>query len=111
MIDEINGTEGWTQGDQAAAEEWCRKVHEFFNEHDPYGRPTTGTQSGGIGQWWPGGYRIFDIAAREIYEAQGHPMPKSGKLGPQDESPLQFSYKNYATQIQKLCGAVSPSRP
>ena len=102
VVDEINGTEGWTQGDQAVAEQWCRKVHGFFKEHDPYGRPTTGTQSGGIGQWWPGGYRIFDIASREIYEAQGHPMPKSGKLGLQDESPLRYSYNNYAAQIQAL---------
>ena len=29
-------------------------------------------------------------------------MPKSGKLGPQDESALRISYKNYATQIQNL---------
>ena len=102
VIDEINGTEGWVNGDRAAAEEWCRKVHQFFHEHDPYGRPTTGTRSGGISEWWPGGYRIFDVAAREIYEAQGHPMPKSGKLGPEDENPLQFSYRNYAVQTQKL---------
>ncbi len=110
VVDEINGTEGWTEGDHGVAEDWCRKVDAFFNEHDPYGRPTTGTQSGGIGQWWPEGYKIFDIAAREIYEAQGHPMPKSGKpavsvagkLGPNDENPLQFSYRNYATQTQAL---------
>jgi hypothetical protein len=102
VVDEINGTEGWTQGDQGVAEQWCRKVDRYFNEHDPYGRPTTGTQSGGIGQWWPEGYEIFDIAAREIYEAQGHPMPRSGKVGPEDESPLSFSYRNYATQAEKL---------
>jgi len=102
VVDEINGTEGWTQGDQAVAEQWCRKIDRYFNEHDPYGRPTTGTQSGGIRQWWPGGYKIFDIAAREIYEAQGHPMPKSGKLGPNDENPLQLSYRNYAIQTQNL---------
>lgn len=102
VVDEINGTEGWTQGDQTVAEQWCRKVDRYFDEHDAYGRPTTGTQSGGIGQWWPSGYEIFDIASREIYEAQGHPMPKSGKLGPNDESPLQFSYRNYATQTQNL---------
>jgi hypothetical protein len=102
IIDEINGTEGWEKGDHEAAEQWCRKMDAFFNEHDPYGRPTTGTQSGGIGQWWPGGYTIFDIAAREIYEAQGHPMPRSGKLGCDDENPLQFSYRNYATQVQNL---------
>jgi len=102
VVDEINGTEGWTEGDQAVAERWCRKVDEYFNKHDPYGRPTTGTQSGGIGQWWPEGYEIFDVAGREIYEAQGHPMPKSGKLGPDDESPLQLSYRNYASQTQNL---------
>lgn len=102
IIDEINGTEGWEKGDKAAAEEWSRKMDAFFNEHDPYGRPTTGTQSGGIGQWWPGGYKTFDIAAREIYEAQGHPMPKTGKVDPGDESPLRYSYRNYATQTQNL---------
>ncbi|MFH1717517.1 MAG: DUF5060 domain-containing protein, partial [Planctomycetota bacterium] len=46
VVDEINGTEGWTEGDHGVAEQWCRKVDAFFNEHDPYGRPTTGTQSG-----------------------------------------------------------------
>ena len=102
VVDEINGTEGWEQGDKAVAERWCAKVDRFFNEHDPYGRPTTGTQSGGIGQWWPGGYRIFDIAAREIYEAQGHPMPGSGRVEPNEESPLRYSYRNYATQAQNL---------
>ena len=102
VVDEINGTEGWTQGEHDVAEQWCRKMDEYFNKYDPYGRPTTGTQSGGIGQWWPAGYKIFDIAAREIYEAQGHPMPKSGKLGPDDESPLRYSYNNYATQIKNL---------
>lgn len=102
IIDEINGTEGWEKGDKAVAEQWCRKMSAFFHEHDPYGRPTTGTQSGGIGQWWPNGYQIFDIAAREIYEAQGHPMPKTGKVDPSDESPLRYSYRNYATQTQNL---------
>lgn len=101
-VDEINGTEGWLQGGQDVANQWSRKMDRYFNEHDPYGRPTTGTQSGGINQWWPEGYEIFDIASREIYEAQGHPMPKSGKLGPNDESPIQFSYRNYATQTQNL---------
>jgi hypothetical protein len=102
VVDEINGTEGWQDGDQAVAEQLCRKVDEYFNRYDPYDRPTTGTQSGGINQWWPGGYEIFDIASREIYEAQGHPMPKSGKIGRNDESPLQFSYRNYAIQTQNL---------
>ena len=65
-------------------------MNDFFHAHDPYGRPTTGTQSGGIDQWWPEGYRIFDIAAREIYEAQGHPMPPGGKpdLDERQSAPL-----------------------
>jgi len=102
IVDEINGTEGWEDGDQAVAEQWCRRMDTFFNEHDPYGRPTTGTQSGGISQWWPGGYRIFDIAGREIYEAQGHPMPRSGKVLPDEQSPLRYSYQTYAKQTQDL---------
>jgi len=94
IIDEINGTEGWQQGDKEVAEKWCQKMHDFFSKNDPYGRPTTGTQSGGINEWWPGGYKIFSIAAREIYEAQGHPIPKSGKINCAGENPLQYSYRN-----------------
>ena len=78
IIDEINGTEGWTEGDRDAAHAWCRRMNDFFHVHDPYGRPTTGTQSGGVDQWWPEGYAIFDVAGRELYEAQGHPMPLAG---------------------------------
>jgi hypothetical protein len=102
VVDEINGTEGWTIGDHAVAESWCAKVDQFFNQHDPYGRPTTGTKSGGIGEWWPEGYRIFDIAAREIYEAQGHPILRDGKAALDSESPLRYSYLNYAKQSQDL---------
>lgn len=102
VIDEINGTEGWTRGDQSVAEEWCRKVHNYFKEHDPWNRPTTGTQSGGVNQWWPGGYEIFDIAAREIYEAQGHPMPSTGKITPDTEDPLRDSYMTYSGEAKKL---------
>lgn len=102
VVDEINGTEGWEQGDKAAAERWCARVDQFLNQHDPYGRPTTGTQSGGGDKWWPAGYRIFDIAAREIYEAQGHPMPAGGKVSPDEESPLRYSYRIYATQARNL---------
>lgn len=102
VIDEINGTEGWTEGDHAGAEAWCGKMRDFFHEHDPYGRPTTGTQSGGIDNWWTGGYQVFDVAAREIYEGQGHPMPKSSKPDVLNDNPLQYSYRNYASQVAKL---------
>jgi hypothetical protein len=102
VVDEINGTEGWTEGSREAAEAWCRRMNDFFHEHDPYGRPTTGTQSGGIDQWWPAGYRIFDIAAREIYEAQGHSMPAGGKPDLIHDNPLRYSYRNFAAQTQAL---------
>ena len=102
VVDEIDGTEGWVHGDKEVAEEWCRKVHNYFKEHDPYGRPTTGTQCGAFPMYWPNGYEIFDIAAREIYEAQGWPMPKEGKITCESDNPLQFSYRNYAGETQKL---------
>jgi len=107
IIDEINGTEGWLKGGTETAEKWCQRVHQWFKVNDPYGRPTTGTRSGGIQEWWPGGYRIFDIAAREIYEAQGHPMPASGKPDMSKENPLKFSYLNYAKQTQELWSGFS----
>jgi len=102
VVDEINGTEGWQNGGSEVAEQWCRRVHNWLKANDPYGRPTTGTQSGGIKQWWAGGYQLFDIAAREIYESQGHPIPRSGKPGLAGENPLKLSYLNYARQTQDL---------
>jgi hypothetical protein len=102
VVDEINGTEGWLKGGRASAEEWSRRVHDWLKTNDPYGRPTTGTQSGGIKEWWPEGYQIFDVAAREIYELQGHPVPQGGKPNLVSENPLKFSYLNYAQQTQNL---------
>lgn len=102
VIDEINGTEGWIDGGAESAEAWCRKMNQFFHQNDPYGRPTTGTQSGSISNWWPAGYKIFDVAAREIYEAQGFPMPPGGKPDLMGNHPLRASYKNYAQQVQDL---------
>jgi Domain of unknown function (DUF5060) len=101
-VDEINGTEGWLRGGSESAERWCRQLHDWLKANDPYARPTTGTRSGGIGEWWPGGYRIFDIASREIYEAQGHPMPKTAKPDWTGDNPLRYSYLNYARQTQAL---------
>jgi hypothetical protein len=102
VVDEINGTEGFQTPERVkSAEAWCRRMNDFFHAHDPYGRPTTGTQSGGVDQWWPEGYKIFDVAAREIYESQGHPMPE-GKADPVGAHPLRTSYGNYAAQCQAL---------
>lgn len=102
VVDEINGTEGWRDGGSEIAEQWCRRVRDWLKENDPYRRATTGTQSGGINQWWAGGYEIFDVAAREIYESQGHPIPRGGKPDLVGENPLQLSYRNYAKQAQDL---------
>jgi hypothetical protein len=102
VVDEINGTEGWEEGGSESAEAWCRRMNEYFHQHDPYGRATTGTQSGGIDQWWPEGYRIFDVAARETYETQGHPLPSGGKPDLIHDSPIRASYLNYARQTSAL---------
>jgi hypothetical protein len=76
-------------------------MNDFFHAHDPYGRATTGTQSGGIDQWWPEGYAIFDVAGRELYETQGHPMP-TGKVDLLNANPVQASYLNYFKQVADL---------
>ncbi len=102
IIDEVNGTDGWVTGDSLAAAGWGRKVHNYLKANDPYNHPTTGTRSGGIREFWHEGYQIFDIAAREIYEAQGFPINKTSTLDSASVNPLTDSYRNYADQNQKL---------
>ena len=102
IVDEVNGTDGWVSGDSLVAADWGRKVHEFFHKNDPFKHPTTGTRSGGITQFWHEGYQIFDIAAREIYEAQGFPIVKNGAVESAETHPLTLSYNNYADEIRKL---------
>lgn len=102
VIDEVNGTDGWVSGDSLQAAQWGKKVHDYFKKNDPYNHPTTGTRSGGINEYWHEGYQVFDIPNREIYEAQGFPIIKDGKIDNDDEHPLTHSYLNYAGQVQKL---------
>lgn len=102
IIDEVNGTDGWASGDSLAASNWGQKVHSYFKTHDPYNHPTTGTRSGGIEEFWHQGYKTFDIAAREIYEAQGFQINKTSTLDSASVNPLTSSYSNYAQEIQKL---------
>jgi hypothetical protein len=101
VVDEINGTEGF-KTDEASALAWCRRMNDYFHENDPYRRPTTGTQSGHVVHFWKEGYEIFDVAAREIYEAQEFPMPPGGKPDLVNDHPLRASYRNYAEQTAKL---------
>ncbi|MDZ4710469.1 MAG: DUF5060 domain-containing protein [Saprospiraceae bacterium] len=102
IIDEVNGTDGWTSGDSLGAAQWGRKVHDYFKANDPYGHLTTGTRSGGIGEFWHEGYQTFDLASREIYEAQGFPIIRSGYIDSSEIHPLTLSYSNYAHQIERL---------
>ncbi len=102
VIDEVNGTQGWVTGDSAMANRWAAKVQDYFSRNDPYRHLTTGTRSGGIREYWQEGYQTFDLAAREIYEAQGYPMNQSGTLEGVSVHPLAQSYGIYAGQINKL---------
>jgi hypothetical protein len=102
IIDEVNGTDGWVKGDSLKAAEWIGKVHNYLKANDPWNRPTTGTRSGGIKEFWHEAYQITDIAAREIYEAQGFPINKTSTIDSADVNPLIHSYRNYAVENQKL---------
>jgi len=102
IIDEVNGTDGWVSGDSIAASGWAKKVHTYFKTNDPFNHPTTGTRSGGINEFWHQGYQTFDLAAREIYEAQGFQVNKTGTIDSAAVNPLKSSYSNYRQEIQKL---------
>lgn len=102
VVDEVNGTDGWVSGDSLGAARWGARVHDFLKSNDPYKHLTTGTRSGGIKEWWHEGYEIFDLAAREIYEAQGFPIISTGTLEGMKTHPLTLSYRNYAIEIGKL---------
>jgi hypothetical protein len=102
VVDEVNGTDGWVSGDSTGAAMWAGKVHNYFKEHDPWNHLTTGTRSGGIQEWWARGYEIFDLAGREIYEAQGFPINTTGQIDRDKVHPLTYSYRNYHGQVKKL---------
>lgn len=71
IVNEINGTDGWQAGKRKEALEWVKKVHRFFKTHDPYGRPTTASQSGGI--YWKEGYQAVDLPNVHLYERSWTP--------------------------------------
>ncbi|MGV8879774.1 MAG: DUF5060 domain-containing protein [Sphingobacteriaceae bacterium] len=102
VVDEINDTDGWRTKDYTAAAAWGKKVHDYFKMHDPWDRPTTGTRAGGIKEYWDDGYKIFDIAAREIYESQGWPNNRTSTIDSAEVHPLTSSYRNYAEENKKL---------
>jgi hypothetical protein len=102
IVDEVNGTDGWAKGDSLTASLWGKKVHDYFKSNDPYNHPTTGTRSGGITEFWHQGYQTFDLAAREIYEAQGFQINKTSTIDSATVNPLKSSYSNYAQEVRKL---------
>ena len=102
VVDEVNGTDGWVSGDSLGAAMWAKQVHDYFKTNDPYRHLTTGTRSGGFKEFWHEGYQVFDMASREIYEAQGYPINKEGRIDSSDKHPLILSYRNYANEIEKL---------
>jgi len=102
VVDEVNGTDGWASGDTLGAANWARQVHNYFKKNDPWNHMTTGTRSGGNKEWWDKGYEIFDMPGREIYEAQGFPINKTGQIDKDQTHPLTHSYLNYHGQVKKL---------
>lgn len=102
IVDEINGTDGWVSGDSLMAAQWTKNVHNYFKKNDPYNHPTTATRSGGLKEFFHEGYQATDIAAREIYEAQGFPLNHTGTVDSAVVNPLRQSYCNYANQIRTI---------
>jgi hypothetical protein len=94
IICEITGTDGWEFGDHAVAEQWCQKVHDYFQMNDPFRHPTTGSQHGYVTCDWPKGYAIFDLPNREIYEAQGFSYDPNNRL--------RSSYQNYVRITRQI---------
>jgi len=68
IINEMNGTDGWQQGHTNAAFNWVRKVDRYFEEHDPYGHPTTASFSGGLYEYRPRLYQDIDLPNLHLYE-------------------------------------------
>lgn len=60
-VTEINGTESYENTDS-----WHEYLNAYFQEHDPYRHPTTGTKSGG--EYWPEAYEVADISQMHVYE-------------------------------------------
>ncbi len=80
IINEINGTDGWAAGRRTEALNWVKKVHDYFQENDPYNHPTTASKSGGYTEYEPGLYAYCDIPNLHIYEYQGWPIKSQSNL-------------------------------
>ncbi|MDZ7721871.1 MAG: hypothetical protein U5R06_03345 [candidate division KSB1 bacterium] len=92
IVNEINGTDGWQNGRRDDARRWVGRVHDFFKAHDPTGRPTTASMSGG--QYWPEGYAEVDISNVHMYE--------TGWLAPYGGNPLRSSVYTYSNVTRQM---------
>jgi hypothetical protein len=66
LVCEINGTDGWAFGDREDVLYWVERAYDFIKQSDPYKRPITVSQSGGI--YWPDGYELVDLPNVHLYE-------------------------------------------
>jgi len=81
IINEINGTDGWVYGRRTEALNWVKKVHDYFQENDPYNHPTTASKSGGYSDYYePQLYAYTDLPNIHIYEYQNWPVKASNNL-------------------------------
>ncbi|MDZ7261671.1 MAG: T9SS type A sorting domain-containing protein, partial [candidate division KSB1 bacterium] len=87
-----NGTDGWLYGNKTVALNWVQKVYEFLKQNDPYGRPVTASQSGGL--YWSDGYQIVDLPNVHLYETSWTPHYSA--------DPLRSSLWIYGNIAQKL---------
>lgn len=63
-IDEISGTDGWSN--QTAANAWTAKIGAYFHANDPFKHPTNGSH----GNYWAAGNAANDLANTENYGNQ-----------------------------------------
>ncbi len=95
IINEINGTDGWVKGRPSDALAWVKKVHDFFQEHDPYDHPTTASKSGGFADYEPLLAAYTDLPNLHVYEQQGWPVRSPDNL-------LWSSIQNFAFAAQRF---------
>lgn len=111
---ETPGTDAWALRGPAVVEAWSRKVQDWFHANDPYGHPVSGSQQGNEDNYWAEGYRIFDIANREIYfNGSSHlsVVQETGKLWSQFKKPIVIgeigNYKSPKTFHHAMWSALA----
>lgn len=94
LVCEVNGTDGWAYGDHNEVLNWHKSVYDFLRLNDPYARPITTSQSGGL--YWKDGYEIVDLPNVHLYETSWTPHYSNDPL----RSSL-WIYGNIAQQFRQ----------